>query len=139
MAERVGFEPKEGFPSAVFKTAAIDHSAISPKTISFSSPPGGEATYYGTGILYCKTRFTRKTRRGVTRRARSGGPCWAWTAWFFAGSGNLGSWKSRNHLDTKALLKPGNGFRNSRASGRLELLLLLAPSFRLLLIVGRRE
>ena len=70
MAERVGFEPKEGFPSAVFKTAAIDHSAISPKTISFSSPPGGEATCYGTGILYCKTRFTRKTRRGVTRRAR---------------------------------------------------------------------
>ena len=40
---------------------------------------------------------------------------------FFAGSGNLGSWKSRNHLDTKALLKPGNGFRNSRASGRLTL------------------
>ena len=70
LAERVGFEPTEGFPSAVFKTAAIDHSAISPKTISFSSPPRGEATYYGTGILYCKTRFTRKTRRGVTRRAR---------------------------------------------------------------------
>ena len=40
---------------------------------------------------------------------------------FFAGSGNLGIWKSRNHLDTKALLKPGNGFRNPRASGRLTL------------------
>ena len=40
---------------------------------------------------------------------------------FFAGSGNLGSWISRNHLDTKALLKPWNGFRNSRASGRLTL------------------
>jgi hypothetical protein len=30
MAERVGFEPTEGFPSTVFKTAAFDHSATSP-------------------------------------------------------------------------------------------------------------
>ena len=30
-AEREGFEPPEVLPSAVFKTAAIDHSAISPK------------------------------------------------------------------------------------------------------------
>ena len=39
MAERVGFEPTEGFPSAVFKTAAIDHSAISPQKNFRFSPP----------------------------------------------------------------------------------------------------
>ena len=32
MAEREGFEPPDGCPSAVFKTAAIDHSATSPVT-----------------------------------------------------------------------------------------------------------
>ncbi len=31
MAERQGFEPWEVLPSTVFKTAAIDHSAISPQ------------------------------------------------------------------------------------------------------------
>ena len=30
MAERVGFEPTVGCPTAVFKTAALDHSATSP-------------------------------------------------------------------------------------------------------------
>ena len=30
MAERVGFEPTVGFPTSVFKTDAIDHSATSP-------------------------------------------------------------------------------------------------------------
>ena len=29
-AEKEGFEPPEVLPSAVFKTVAIDHSAISP-------------------------------------------------------------------------------------------------------------
>ena len=33
IAEREGFEPPEVLPSTVFKTAAIDHSAISPKKI----------------------------------------------------------------------------------------------------------
>ena len=31
VAERVGFEPTDAFTSAVFKTAAINHSATSPK------------------------------------------------------------------------------------------------------------
>ena len=31
-AEREGFEPPEPFSSTVFKTAAIDHSAISPES-----------------------------------------------------------------------------------------------------------
>ncbi len=30
MAESEGFEPPDGFPSTVFKTAAFDHSASSP-------------------------------------------------------------------------------------------------------------
>ena len=34
MAERVGFEPTEGCPSTVFKTAAFDHSATSPKSLA---------------------------------------------------------------------------------------------------------
>ena len=32
LAEREGFEPPEPLSSTVFKTAAIDHSAISPRT-----------------------------------------------------------------------------------------------------------
>ena len=31
MAEREGFEPPDGCPSTVFKTAAFDHSATSPR------------------------------------------------------------------------------------------------------------
>ena len=31
MAESEGFEPPEGCPSTVFKTAAFDHSASSPE------------------------------------------------------------------------------------------------------------
>jgi hypothetical protein len=31
MAEKVGFEPTEPYGSTVFKTAAFDHSATSPK------------------------------------------------------------------------------------------------------------
>ena len=30
LAEREGFEPPDGCPSTVFKTAAFDHSATSP-------------------------------------------------------------------------------------------------------------
>lgn len=33
MAERQGFEPWEVLPSTVFKTAAFDRSAISPRSI----------------------------------------------------------------------------------------------------------
>ena len=37
LAEKQGFEPRDLLQSTVFKTAAIDHSAISPETIiSFS-------------------------------------------------------------------------------------------------------
>ena len=36
MAERQGFEPWEGCPSTVFKTAAFDHSATSPEEHNLS-------------------------------------------------------------------------------------------------------
>ena len=35
MAEEEGFEPPVPFGTTVFKTVAFDHSAISPKTLSF--------------------------------------------------------------------------------------------------------
>ena len=35
LAEREGFEPPEAFTSTVFKTAAFDRSAISPRNIKF--------------------------------------------------------------------------------------------------------
>ena len=38
-AEREGFEPPEVLPSTVFKTAAIDHSAISPFSVR-AAPEG---------------------------------------------------------------------------------------------------
>ena len=40
MAERVGFEPTDGCPSLVFKTSALNHSAISPAGVDYASGPG---------------------------------------------------------------------------------------------------
>ena len=42
MAERVGFEPTDGFPSSVFKTDAIDHSATSPGCCGRGVTYGGD-------------------------------------------------------------------------------------------------
>ena len=43
MAEREGFEPPNSCPSTVFKTAAFDHSAISPYgNIKFSPTKSSE-------------------------------------------------------------------------------------------------
>ena len=39
IAEREGFEPPEPLSSTVFKTAAIDHSAISPYFTGKTYPP----------------------------------------------------------------------------------------------------
>ena len=47
IAEREGFEPPEVLPSTVFKTAAIDHSAISPGNCAL-----------------CANDICRKERRG---------------------------------------------------------------------------
>ena len=38
MAEELGFEPREGRPSAVFKTAALNHSTILPRCIPYKMP-----------------------------------------------------------------------------------------------------
>jgi len=40
LAERQGFEPWEGYPSTVFKTAAFDHSATSPEVCHYTSSLG---------------------------------------------------------------------------------------------------
>lgn len=50
LAEEVGFEPTDGCPSAVFKTAAIDHSA----TLPFPS----RATCRDAGGARALARFT---------------------------------------------------------------------------------
>ncbi len=49
IAEREGFEPPEVLPSTVFKTAAIDHSAISPE----NNPPQADIHYQNAE----RTRF----------------------------------------------------------------------------------
>ena len=45
MAVGVGFEPTEGHPSTVFKTAAFDHSASPPKVFAGKSPGEERALY----------------------------------------------------------------------------------------------
>jgi hypothetical protein len=55
MAESEGFEPPEGFPSTVFKTAAFDHSASSPglydATTIFTAALGGISAIWWIYIL----------------------------------------------------------------------------------------
>ena len=46
LAEREGFEPPEVLPSTVFKTAAIDHSAISPNRGRVSITGAKVRTFY---------------------------------------------------------------------------------------------
>ena len=53
LAERQGFEPWEGFPSTVFKTAAFDRSATSPWRNIYEPDEG------------CNCFFRRFTFRGV--------------------------------------------------------------------------
>ncbi len=50
LAEREGFEPPEVLPSTVFKTAAIDRSAISP----FS---GGKNSIFSDTKCICNPEF----------------------------------------------------------------------------------
>jgi hypothetical protein len=48
MAEKEGFEPPDLLQSTVFKTAAIDHSAISPiNTIHFCLASANIVTFFG--------------------------------------------------------------------------------------------
>ncbi len=51
VAEREGFEPPEVLPSTVFKTAAIDHSAISP------GAKVQKKVFYATKIIAISTYF----------------------------------------------------------------------------------
>ena len=45
MAEKEGFEPSESCPSAVFKTAALNHSTISPRVFIKYHHIGSFATH----------------------------------------------------------------------------------------------
>ena len=48
LAEKQGFEPRDLLQSTVFKTAAIDHSAISPKSRAlFSNAVANITTFLG--------------------------------------------------------------------------------------------
>ena len=49
VAEREGFEPPEAFTSTVFKTAAFDHSAISPYLVLCGQP-----NYFNRRINFCQ-------------------------------------------------------------------------------------
>ena len=68
MAVGVGFEPTEGHPSTVFKTAAFDHSASPPKK-SRQRDPGGE------DALYRCARFNQVTFQPLPLWGRAD-RCW---------------------------------------------------------------
>ncbi len=54
-AEKEGFEPPEVLPSTVFKTAAIDHSAISPVVLeAFDLPINIGLPFLLSGCKYKK-------------------------------------------------------------------------------------
>ncbi len=53
MAEREGFEPSRPFGLTVFKTAAFDHSAISPKSFSYSE---GTCGTYSKPVIQLKAK-----------------------------------------------------------------------------------
>ena len=57
VAEREGFEPPEVLPSTVFKTAAIDHSAISPKICLLLGSSCGVTEIRTRDTLLAYTRF----------------------------------------------------------------------------------
>ena len=64
-AEREGFEPPDPLRSTVFKTAAFDHSAISPKS-NFISPASSffcEVDCKGTHIFGKNKRVGRKNKK----------------------------------------------------------------------------
>ena len=67
MAEREGFEPPEGRPSTVFKTAAFNRSATSPKGVEDTEMPlkcNGSAcamASIGFGLLDVDVTFAMQT------------------------------------------------------------------------------
>ena len=51
VAESEGFEPPDGFPSTVFKTAAFDHSASSPLSTLVVPPVAAQITLQQAGVI----------------------------------------------------------------------------------------
>ncbi len=58
MAESEGFEPPDGFPSTVFKTAAFDHSASSPLCAIVVTPLAAPITLPLKGEIALKWIFS---------------------------------------------------------------------------------
>jgi hypothetical protein len=69
MAVGVGFEPTEGHPSTVFKTAAFDHSASPPKLFAGKAPDEERA-------LYPHAPFDQVAPLPVRRPVAPLGRCW---------------------------------------------------------------
>ena len=65
IAEREGFEPPEPCGSTVFKTAAIDHSAISPEKQAFIRPQRYKA------FSESATKFPRSDPEYLDRRSKT--------------------------------------------------------------------
>ena len=65
--ERRGFEPLEAFTSAVFKTAAIDHSAISPMTVyDKNKPRGSHSPEVRLGVRRLPSRTLNASTEGIS-------------------------------------------------------------------------
>ena len=76
IAEREGFEPPEVLPSTVFKTAAIDHSAISPKKICLASMGSLRSdrdsnSGYAFGVYTLSRRASSATRASLQKSLQS--------------------------------------------------------------------
>ena len=68
MAEREGFEPPEGYPSTVFKTAAFDHSATSPRAENIAD--------IGAKMCSLLATVTAQVRDCVCRSSFAFAGCW---------------------------------------------------------------
>ncbi len=80
LAEKEGFEPPEAFTSTVFKTAAFDHSATSPRRASLARPGQKVQAHqigHGGGAIFCQgvaAGFAKSTTFGSVVTARAGLP-----------------------------------------------------------------
>src|SRR5678815_2747046 len=63
LVEREGFEPSDGCPSLVFKTSAIDHSAISPLPYQCIGAVGGPCLAGGLQCLAIRPRHSLRPPR----------------------------------------------------------------------------
>ena len=84
MAEREGFEPPVGCPTTVFKTAALSHSAISPRT--FSLTQDHERKYNGGGAIMQDFFCEREQKPFPAGKGFSDGPIFVCEPFFLRNS-----------------------------------------------------